>query len=73
MRDIYAEAGLSTGTLYHYFNSKKEILKASFIFDFQRGLPLFKQVAETLIPYPPSLACLTFYTSQESAALGADQ
>jgi len=29
MRDIYEEAGLSPGAVYHYFDSKDEIIRAS--------------------------------------------
>lgn len=75
MRDIYAESGLSAGAVYHYFSSKEEIIKASFIFDYQRGLPLFQQAAED----PDPLSAIThlldfFYAGLESAAaLGADR
>ena len=75
MREIYAEAGLSAGAVYHYFSSKEEIIKASFIFDFQRGLPLFEQAAEDPDPLP-AIARLVdfFFTGLESAAaLGADR
>ena len=33
MRDIYQEAGLSPGAVYHYFASKDEIIQASFDLD----------------------------------------
>src|SRR5512141_1828028 len=45
MRDIYAETGLSAGAVYNYFKSKEEIIEASFIFDYQRGRPVFEQAA----------------------------
>lgn len=41
MRDIYEEAGLSPGAVYHYFPSKDAIIQASFEFDYQRSLDLF--------------------------------
>lgn len=75
MRDIYAEAGLSAGAIYHYFTSKEEIIEASFIFDYQRGLPMFEQAAAE----PDSLTAIAhlidfFYAGLESAAaLGADR
>lgn len=75
MREIFAEAGLSAGAIYHYFQSKEEIIEASFIFDYQRGVPLFQQAAED----PDPLAAITrllgfFYAGLESAAaLGADR
>ena len=37
MRDIYEEAGLSPGAVYHYFDSKDEIIQASFDFDYLRS------------------------------------
>lgn len=75
MRQIYAEAGLSAGAIYHYFRSKEEIIQASFIFDYQRGLPVFQKAAEN----PDPQAAIThlidfFYAGLESAAaLGADR
>ena len=75
MRDIYAEAGLSAGAIYHYFTSKEEIIEASFVFDYQRGLPMFEQAAAE----PDSLTAIAhlidfFYAGLESAAaLGADR
>jgi TetR/AcrR family transcriptional regulator, transcriptional repressor of aconitase len=75
MREIYAESGLSAGAIYHYFSSKEEIIKASFIFDYQRGLPVFQRAAEE----PDSLRAIArlldfFYAGLESAAaLGADR
>ncbi len=41
MRDIYAEAKLSPGAVYHYFDGKEEIIQASFDFDFHRSRDLF--------------------------------
>ena len=41
MRDIYAEANLSAGAVYHYFDSKAAIIQASFEFDYERSLALF--------------------------------
>src|SRR5215207_2471603 len=40
MRDIYQEANLSPGAVYHYFDSKDAIIQASFEFDYQRSLDL---------------------------------
>ena len=75
MRDIYAESGLSAGAIYHYFRSKEEIIEASFIFDYQRGLPVFQQAAEDPDPMAAIAHLLDFfYTGLESAAaLGADR
>jgi AcrR family transcriptional regulator len=75
MRDIYAEAGLSAGAIYHYFNSKEEIIKASFIFDYQRGLPLFQQAVQDPDPLPAIARLLDFFYAglESAAALGADR
>lgn len=73
MRDIYAEAGLSAGAIYHYFGSKDEIIKASFIFDYQRGLPILQQAAEDPDPLPAIARLLDFFYAglESAAALGA--
>ena len=42
MRDIYAEAELSSGAVYHYFDSKDAIIRASFEFDYERSVALFE-------------------------------
>ncbi|MEZ4863939.1 MAG: TetR/AcrR family transcriptional regulator [Caldilineaceae bacterium] len=41
MRDIYGEAQLSSGAVYHYFDSKDAIIQASFEFDYERSLAIF--------------------------------
>jgi AcrR family transcriptional regulator len=75
MREIYAEAGLSPGAIYHYFASKQDIIEASFIFDYQRSRPIFERLASE----PDPVAAIDqlidfFYTGLESAAaLGADR
>ncbi len=61
MRDIYAEAGLSAGAIYHYFRSKEEIIEASFIFDYQRGLPIFQKAAEDPNPLVAISELLSFF------------
>ena len=75
MRDIYAEAGLSAGAIYHYFKSKEEIIEASFIFDYQRGLPVFEQAAEEPDPMAAIEHLLSFFYQglESAAALGADR
>ena len=42
MREIYTEADLSPGAVYHYFDSKDAIIQASFEFDYERSLTLFE-------------------------------
>lgn len=75
MRDIYTEVGLSAGAVYHYFKSKEDIVQASFVFDYQRSLPVFEQAADD----PDPLVALDqlidfFYAGLQSAAeLGADR
>jgi len=75
MRDIYAEAGLSPGAVYHYFKSKEEIIEASFVFDYQRGLPVFERAAEDPDPITAIDHLLGFFFEglQSAAALGADR
>jgi AcrR family transcriptional regulator len=41
MRDIYEQAGLSPGAVYHYFAGKDEIIEASFDLDYRRSVDLF--------------------------------
>jgi AcrR family transcriptional regulator len=50
MRDIYEEAGLSPGAVYHYFDSKHAIIAASFDFDYERSSRLFAAAAESEDP-----------------------
>ncbi len=46
MRDIYQEAQLSPGAIYHYFRSKDEIIAASFEYDLQRSIGVFQKALE---------------------------
>src|SRR5512133_1186992 len=75
MRDIYAEAGLSPGAIYHYFESKDDIIEASFSFDHQRSLPVLQEAMDD----PDPLVAIDrlirfFYAGLESAAvLGANR
>ena len=75
MRDIYAEAGLSAGAIYHYFKSKEEIIEASFIYDYQRGLPVFERAANDLDPIVAIDHLIDFFYEglESAAALGADR
>jgi TetR/AcrR family transcriptional regulator, transcriptional repressor of aconitase len=75
MREIYAEAGLSPGAIYHYFKSKEDIIEASFIFDHQRSLPVFEQAIDDPDPMVAIDQLIDFfYTGLESAAaLGANR
>ncbi len=75
MRDIYTEAELSAGAVYHYFKSKEDIIEASFVFDYQRSLPVFEQAAQDADPLVAIDQLIDyFYAGLESAAeLGADR
>jgi AcrR family transcriptional regulator len=75
MRDIYEEAKLSPGAVYHYFNSKDEIIQASFDFDYQRSLDLFNAARESGDPLTAISDLFDFLARglQEAAALGASR
>ena len=75
MRDIYAEAGLSPGAIYHYFDSKDDIIEASFLFDYQRALPVIERALNAVDPMLAIEQLIDFfYAGLESAAeLGADR
>jgi AcrR family transcriptional regulator len=60
MRDIYEEAGLSPGAVYHYFDSKHEIIAASFDFDYQRSSDRFAAAAESGDPRGALVDLLSF-------------
>jgi AcrR family transcriptional regulator len=73
MRDIYEEANLSPGAIYHYFASKDEIIQASFEFDYERSLDLFNAAKESDDPLTALNEILEFlFRGLEGAAkLGA--
>jgi AcrR family transcriptional regulator len=73
MRDIYAEANLSPGAVYHYFDSKDAIIQASFEFDYQRSLGLFDaaRVSDDPIQALHELFDFFFKGLEGAAALGA--
>lgn len=75
MRDIYGEAGLSPGAIYHYFDSKDDIIEASFIFDHQRSLPVLQEAIDDPDPMVTIDRLIWFfYAGLESAAeLGANR
>jgi AcrR family transcriptional regulator len=60
MRDIYEEAGLSPGAVYHYFESKHDIIAASFDFDYQRSRDLFAAAAANEDPLGALIDLLSF-------------
>jgi AcrR family transcriptional regulator len=75
MRDIYEEAELSPGAVYHYFGSKDEIIQASFDFDYHRSLDRFNAARESDDPLQ-ALGDLFDFLARglaEAAALGASR
>lgn len=73
MRDIYAEANLSPGAVYHYFDSKEAIIQASFEFDYQRSIDLFEAAAASDDPVKALGELLDFFFRglASAAELGA--
>ena len=73
MRDIYEEAQLSPGAVYHYFEGKHEIIAASFDFDYQRSIAMFHAAAESEDPLAALVDLLSFlfHGLKEAAVLGA--
>ena len=73
MREIYQEAGLSAGAVYHYFESKHEIIAASFDFDYQRSAAMFEAVSESddALSALRDLLRFLFAGLRGAAALGA--
>lgn len=75
MRDIYEEAGLSPGAVYHYFESKHEIIAASFAFDYERSIGLFEAARDSEDPLAAlsDLLGFLFQGLKGAAALGASR
>jgi AcrR family transcriptional regulator len=73
MRDIYEEANLSPGAVYHYFDSKDSIIRASFEFDLQRGRDHFAAAVSSDDPAQALLDLIDvfFHGLERAAALGA--
>jgi AcrR family transcriptional regulator len=73
MRDIYAEANLSPGAVYHYFDSKDAIIQASFEFDYGRSRTLFDAAIASDDPLKALHELLDFFFRgvEGAAALGA--
>lgn len=69
MREIYEEAGLSPGAVYHYFDGKDSIIRASFDFDRERSSELFERAVQSDNPMD-ALRGLTgfFFQGLESAS-----
>lgn len=73
MRDIYEQANLSPGAVYHYFASKDEIIQASFDIDYRRSLDLFNAARQSDDPLNAlnELIDFLFRGLEGAAALGA--
>jgi len=73
MRDIYEEAGLSPGAVYHYFESKDDIIRASFDFDYQRSVDLFSAAQQSDDPLKSLVDLFDFFSQglEKAADLGA--
>ncbi len=73
MRDIYQEAHLSAGAVYHYFASKADIIAASFHSDAERSRPVFDAVQRRHAPVPALLELFGFFFAglEDAAAIGA--
>lgn len=73
MRDIYEEAQLSPGAVYHYFESKDDIIRASFDFDYHRSVDLFSAAQESDDPVGVISMLFDFFFQglEGAAALGA--
>src|SRR5512143_2386971 len=73
MRDIYAEAKLSPGAVYHYFASKEEIIAGSFAFDYERSIDLFHAARENEDPLAALQELFRFFFAalKGAAAVGA--
>jgi AcrR family transcriptional regulator len=73
MREIYAEANLSPGAVYHYFDSKDAIIQASFEFDYERSLTIFASAVASDNPLQALQELVDFFFQglASAAELGA--
>lgn len=73
MREIYEEAELSPGAVYHYFDSKDAIIQASFEFDYQRSQEIFAAALANDDPLNALHELIDFFFEglKQAAALGA--
>jgi AcrR family transcriptional regulator len=73
MREIYEEARLSPGAIYHYFDSKDEIIQVSFAFDYERSLEVFSAAQASADPLQALTTLIDFFCQglKQAAALGA--
>ncbi len=65
-KDIAREAGITTGLIYHYFESKEALLKA--IFDERSPLQLIRSIPPAMLDQPPE-QFLPFFVNQMLAVV----
>ncbi len=65
-KDIAREAGITTGLIYHYFESKEALLKA--IFDERSPLQLIRSIPPQMLDQPPE-QFLRFFVAQMLAVI----
>ncbi len=65
-KDIAREAGITTGLIYHYFESKEGLLKA--IFDERSPLQLIRSIPPEMLAQPPE-QFLRFFAAQMLAVV----
>ncbi len=65
-KDIAHEAGITTGLIYHYFESKEGLLKA--IFDERSPLQLIRSIPPEMLAQPPE-QFLPFFVTQMLAVV----
>lgn len=75
MRDIFEEAQLSAGAVYHYFRSKEEIIAGSFQFDYERSLDLFSAAVASNDPMQALEELVAFFLNglKGAANVGASR
>ena len=73
MREIYEEADLSPGAVYHYFSGKDDIIRASFEFDRERSRDLFDAAVASSNPIEALRQLVGFFFQglESASALGA--
>jgi AcrR family transcriptional regulator len=73
MREIYEEAKLSPGAVYHYFDGKDAIIQASFEFDYQRSQDIFAAALASNDPLNALHELIDFFFRglEQAALLGA--
>lgn len=71
MRTLAAEAGVSTGTLYHYFDNKSALFAAMFAWLFKRDLQVVTDGVSAALPPADRAELLLVYVGARAAPLEA--